>query len=449
MAGIGWRLERILDRDTLGGSLGAMITGIAVTSGPWLLTTALLVLMRLSAVAAGVEGVTSTERIVTIVYASVIVLSAPIDIVLTRFSADCVYEKRRDRIAAPLCRVLALGIATYAVVGAIAMYVIGASIHLAIPGVVLAVIVGSQWLLVSAAGGLSSPGVILKAFAVGPPVSVGVWALMLPMSPGPAAYLYGFSIGQVVTLGLLLWGTLRALPDEEDESASMVSAARKYWMMAAAAFCFNAGLWADKLVVVLQHGGGVGSQYAALAAVAWLSVIPACAYLFVNVETSFHTRFHAFYQSMHDGASLHQLEILAARLRAEVKQTLLGTAAVQATVTLLCLAAAPMIVRALGLGGTPPTTIYWLLVGVALQVVAVSSTLLLYYFDFRREALISALCQLATNTALTLVFDDVLGAGYAGACVATSIVSLTLLLRSLPGLLPRTFRTQLDLLETP
>lgn len=427
-----------------------MITGVAVTSGPWLLTTALLVLMRVSAVAAGVTTVTAAERVITVVYAVVIVLSAPIDIVLTRFSADCVYERRRDRIAAPLCRVLAFGIAAFAGVGAAAMAICGAPLELALPGTILAAIVGAQWLLVSAAGGLSSPGIILRAFAVGAPASLLVWVAMTPMSLGPAAYLYGFGVGQVVTLGFLLWGTLRALPSEEDDQASMVDAARMYWMMAAAAFAFNAGLWTDKLCVLVLEGGSVASQYAALAAVAWLSVIPACAYLFVHVETNFHRQFHGFYQSIHDGASLRELETRAASLHREVTRTLGGTAAVQATVTLVCLAVAPSVESWLGLTGTSSGTIEWLFLGAGLQVVAVSATLLLYYFDFRREALIAALTQLGTNTGFTIalgVFNVGLGAGYAAACAVTSVVSMALLLSSMPGLLPRTFRSQLALSE--
>ena len=56
MAGIGWRLEKLIDRDSLGSTLGAFLTGVAVTSGPWLLTTIVLVLMRLSAVGSGAAG---------------------------------------------------------------------------------------------------------------------------------------------------------------------------------------------------------------------------------------------------------------------------------------------------------------------------------------------------------------------------------------------------------
>ncbi len=444
MAGIGWRLEKLIDRDSLGSMIGAFLTGVAVTSGPWLLTTAVLVLMRVSAVGSGSAAVNDAERVITIVYAIVIVLSAPIDIVFSRYAADRVYEKRRDQIAAPLHAVLALSLAGFTAIGAIAMKVTGVSLALAVPGTILAGVVGAQWLLLSVAGGLSSPGIILRAFAFGAPASV-IAAIALSHSSllGPTGYLYGYGAGQLITLGLLLWGTLSALPAEEDASASIIPSLRDYWLLSAAAFAFHAGLWIDKLAVYLQSGGEAVASYAATAAVSWLSVVPACAYLFVTIETVFHRRFRAYYAALHTGASLAELETLAKDLSLEVMRTLRGTAAIQLCVTLVCLLAAPAVATHLALSTTGPSTLMWLLVGAGLQMVAVSTTLLLYYFDFRREAFIAAITQLVANGVFTLAMPAaVTGAGYTAACALTCGVSILLLRRRMAGLLERTFQSQ-------
>ena len=69
---------------------------------------------------------------------------------------------------------------------------------------------------------------------------------------GPLGHLYGYGAGQLVTLTLLLWGTMRALPEEEDESARILPAFVTYWLLAAAALAFHAGLWVDKVVVYLH-----------------------------------------------------------------------------------------------------------------------------------------------------------------------------------------------------
>ncbi len=437
----------MLDRDSLGSTLGAFLTGVAITSGPWLLTTFVLVALRVSALGTGVVGVPQAELVITVVYATVIVVSAPIDIVLSRYASDRVYEGKRESIAAPLRTLLATCLVLFTAVGATAMTVIRVPLEIAIPGTLLAEVVGLQWLLLSAAGGLSSPAIILRSFALGAPVSViGVVLLGRPDVLGPLGYLYGYGAGQVVTLSLLLWGTFRALPAEEEEDATLVSAFRTYWLLAAAAAAFHAGLWIDKLVVFFLAGSTLASSYAATAAVAWLSVVPACAYLFVAVETVFHRRFRDYYAALHTGATLAELEQLAANVRTEVARTLRGTAAVQACVTLVCLFAVPRITGNLAL--SPDGTagpLPWLLIGAGIQVIAMATTLLLYYFDFRREAFIAALVQLAGNGVFALVVgapSPVLGVGYTAACALTCVVGLVLLRRCLADLLIRTFQSQ-------
>jgi uncharacterized membrane protein len=375
----------------------------------------------------------------------VIVLSAPIDIVLSRYAADRVYEKRRDQIAGPLQTMVSICLLGFTVVGAIAMAVAGFPLSLALPGTVLAAIVSAQWLLLSAAGGLSSPGIIVRAFAAGAPLSVlAAFALSRLELFGASGYLYGYGIGQLLTLALLLHGTMSALPDEEDEDASIGSAFREYWVLAAAAFCFHAGLWIDKVILYVIGDGGA-PIYAACAAVAWLSVVPAAAFLFVTIETTFHQRFRAYYAALHAGASLSELERLVADLRTEVDETLRGTTAVQAGVTLIAIMSAPTIVGALSLASHNSITLAWLLLGAGLQVVAVSTTLLLYYFDFRREAFATAATQLVANGLLTFAIGGdsrALGMGYALACAITCGVSLALLRRRMAGLLERTFQSQ-------
>ncbi len=435
----------MLDRDTLGWSAGAFLTGVAVTSGPWLLTTLALVLVRLTATGS-MDEVGMAERVITVVYAVVIVLSAPIDIVLSRFAADRVYERRHDQIAAPLRRVLAVTVLGFGAVGAAAMAVLGPPLEVAIPGALLATVVGSQWLLLSAAGGLSSPNIILRAFAFGAPMSVlGALALSRADVLGQSGHLIGFGLGQALTLALLLVGTLRALPPEEDDRASIAPAFREYWLLALAAFAFHGGLWIDKFLVWLRYDGIDASGYASAAAIAWLSVVPGCAFLFVQVETTFHRRFRDFYDALHGGATLSQLDQHASDLGREVERTLRGTAMVQACVTFPCMLAAPMLARQLGFQGTGASALPWLLLGAAPQVMALSATLLLYYFDYRGSAALAAATQLIGNGIATLAVDVTggpLGAGYAVSCLASCVVAIFLLARRMNGLLERTFQEQ-------
>jgi len=442
VAGIGWKLERLLDRGSLGSALGAYLTGVAVTSGPWLLTTLVLVAMRASAASAGLEGVDDVQVVITIVYATVLVLSAPIDIVLSRYASDRMYERKPERIAAPLRRTLGAALAGFAASGAVLATLLGFP-DLAAGTAILTVIVGGQWLLLSAAGGLSAPRVILVGFAAGAPASI-IGSLALARTDlGAAGHLYGFAAGQAITLVLLLLGTLRALPREEDESARIAPAFRTYWLLAAAATALHAGIWIDKVVMWALHGAAAASTYAALAALAWLTVVPACGYLFVQVETRFYRRFRSYYGAIENGAALDELETAAMQLERDAVRILAATFALQAGVTLLALLVAGRALDALGfvaMGGTAVA----LMIGAMLQIVSLCATLLLHYFDLRREGMAAAAALLVGNGVFTWALDGIApaGTGYALACGLSSVLAIVLLRRRMATLLRDTFQSQ-------
>ena len=117
MAGIGWKLQRMIDHGSLAGTIGAYLTGVAVTSAPWLLTTAVLTSLRLVSRARRPATSHGVERFLTVVYAVTVVLSAPVHVVVSRYTADRLYDRHIDRIAAPLRRAAALTVLGFALIG--------------------------------------------------------------------------------------------------------------------------------------------------------------------------------------------------------------------------------------------------------------------------------------------------------------------------------------------
>jgi len=215
-------------------------------------------------------------------------------------------------------------------------------------------------------------------------------------------------------------------------------------LLGLAALLLQAGIWVDKLIIYLQHGSGVASVYAALAALAWLSVIPTCGYLFLQVETRFYDGFRAFYDGIEAGAPLEQLDAASQRIDADTRRVLWSTAALQLALSLLGIAVADRVIGALWLDIGDPWTIRVLLIGATLQVVSLCATLLLHYFDFQREALFAAVLMLVGNIAFTVTLDGVLpaGSGYALACALSGFVAMALLRIRLATLLRDTYQSQ-------
>lgn len=445
----------MMDRGSLAGTIGAYLTGVAVTSAPWLLTTAVLMSLRVVARAQSSTAFIEIERIVTLIYALTVVMSAPVHVVVSRYTADRLYERKLDKIAAPLWRAVALVLVGFLVVGAMVMIALGTPWPLGVAGTVLTVVVGAQWLLLSVGGGMSSPMLVLRAFGVGAPLSI-VGALLLDhqiaggvfaggVVPPGLGYLIGFTLGQLATLVLLLYGVARALPSEADESARLLPAFSEYRLLALSALAYYASIWGDKGVIWILAGREAAAQYAAVAALAWFSVIPAFGWIYVQIETVFYTRFRSFYEDVERGAPLARLREGASRIAAESGRIMRGAAMVQLAVTAAALLAAPIAVRFVGMPETAVAPFRWAVVGAALQVLGLLEILLLYYFDLRREALAISLTLLGSETALVTA-AHVIGlapaAGYAAACATAAIIGLVLVRQRLGTLLLDTFQSQ-------
>ncbi len=239
MAGIGWRLERLIHQG-IAGATAAYATGAAVMALPWVLTTA--VLISLPAVNAA--------------YAVALLVAGPIQIVISRYAADRIYEGRYRAIAAPLCRGLGTTFLICGVPAALVLLALGLPSRDVVWGAALSAAVGAQWTALSVGNGLCAPALVLGAVAAGSALSFLAAALLAAGAGlGVPGYLFGLISGQTLTLVILLVGIFRALPDQVEEEARLLPAFRDYAALAGAGLACNASLWVDKLIVWCLVGG--------------------------------------------------------------------------------------------------------------------------------------------------------------------------------------------------
>ena len=324
--------------------------------------------------------------------------------------------RSRFWIAPPLRRATALVIVGFALIGAGLVWALHLPLALALVGAPLTAVIGAQWLMLSVGGGMMSPVVLLRAFGVGAPLS-----LIAALAVEPAA----------------------GVP--KDESAELLPAFVEYKLLAWSAFAYYVSIWADKVVVYIVRGADAAAFYAAIAAVAWFSVIPAFAWIYVQVETAFYQRFRSFYAELEGGAPLRELKQHAERISDEAKRILRGAAAVQIGATTLVIAAAPRIVHAVGLSPDAGPLFRLAALGAGAQVFCLLEVLLLTYFDLRRDAMVICGCLLGGVTALTCVcaaigWPPVIG--HLVACAISAVVGLVLVRRRLQTLVLDTFQSQ-------
>ena len=448
MAGIGWKLERMLEKGTLSSTLQAYLTGVAVTSAPWLLTTAVLVTLRVLSRGQAAAEFAQIELLITLAYASTLVLSAPVHLVVSRYAADRLYERRLDQVARPIRRALTFTLLGFLVVGVVIMKFAAPPLELAVPVALLTAIIGAQWLLLGVGGGMSSPAGVIGAFAIGTVASV-LAAVGLEHTAGLGArgYLIGFTFGQAIALLAMLVRVLRDLPAQESPAppGALRGAFHEYRVLAASALLVHAAVWVDKVLTWLLGGPGAARTLASASALAWFAVIPAFAWIYIQVETSFYRMFRRYYGGIESGARLESLETSARDVRAETSHLVRGAVVIQLVVLVLGVLAAPRIVAELGLAADATVALRYSLVAAALQLLTLLALLLLYYLDLRREALVIAATQFAAIAIATVVVVLV-GAppalGAALGSIAPAGLALWTLRRVVTTLLPDTFQSQ-------
>jgi uncharacterized membrane protein len=393
MAGIGWRLERLIHQGMVGAT-AAYATGAAVMALPWVLTTAVLVSLR-AVIGPGTVNLTAAGMVVNVAYAVALLVAGPFQIVVSRYAADRLFEGRLRAIAAPFCRGLGATILTCLAAAVVALLAMELPLQAALWGAALSAVVGAQWTAMSVGNGLCSPALVLSAVGVGSGLSFVLAALFATiLHAGVAGYLFGLMSGQAISLAILLVGIFRALPEEVDERARLLPAFRDYATLAVAGLAFNASLWVDKLVAWCVSGGAAASVHAGASTLAWISTIPCMAWLFVEVETTFHRRFRRFYAALEDGASLAELRRGVKTLEQEADRLLFGALAVQAGSAAFLEIAATALVRWLRLPLEGLLPYRFLLIAAGAQAICLLGLILLYYFDLRREACVAAIALL-------------------------------------------------------
>ena len=400
MAGIGWRLERLIHRGVTGAA-AAYATGAAVMALPWALTTAVLVSLPV-VVGSDMSDLETARAVVSIAYAVALLVAGPIQIVVSRFAADRLYEGRLRAIAAPFCRGLAMTFVIGAVVTVSVLLALGMPLRTVAWGAALAAAVGAQWTALSVGNGLCSPGLVLGAVGAGSAVSfLLAAALVVPGGLGVPGYLAGLLAGQTLTLAILLAGIFDALPPEADERARLLPAFRDYAALAGAGLAFNASLWIDKLVAICMLDARTAELHSGASTVAWFSTVPCLAWIFVEVETKFHRRFRRFYLALEGGASLAELRFGVRALGDEAWRLLRGAASVQAAATTFLFLASDPWARDMGLDPEAIAPYRLLLVAAGAQALNLLGLIVLYYFDLRREACLASLGLLLSVTAST------------------------------------------------
>lgn len=438
MAGIGFTLRKLALQDNLLGLVqGYALSGV-VSMGPWLLTIlALSAINVLGGRLGGLNAVADFRTVVIYNFALSLVLSGPMLVVLTRYLADRIFERRVDHAQDVFLAALALTLVLQAPPVAL-FYGLGVDLDplVRLLAVVDFLLISGIWLGMVFLSAVKHYAAIGVAFLAG--LSAGVvLALVLLPGMGMAGILLGFNVGLAIVLFSMVGAIMATFPFPGGRPFAFLGYFRRYWDLALIGLVYNLAIWVDKFVMwtapealVMDSGLVTNPLYDSATFLAYLTVVPAMSTFVIDIETAFFERYRRFYRDIQDHVSFAAIERNLKDLGALLLDKLRTLTVLQGSVAVAAILVAPRLFDALQINFTQMGVFRLAVLGSLFHMLFLFPCIILAYFDLRRLVLGISLTFLILNAGLTALSIELgfrfYGYGYFLACLLSAALALVL-----------------------
>lgn len=429
MAGIGFRLQKLLSAEDYSSSVKAYGFSTVITAGPFLMTVLLVIFVQhISKGNLNGRGLAYLQSLITYCYAFSLISVGASYLVVTRYIADEFYREHVTSFSATFFSAFTLNLLFWG--PWVFWFFSGLSVDwvMKLSAFLLYAFAMGIWLAMIFLSAAHCYEKINVAFAAGTIVSLAA-SYILGRHYGLAGYFGGFVLGQ----GTVFLGLSSALVKEfgywEARDHTWLRYFKLHPRLAAIGFFFNVGIWIDKFLFWLSPQGEwldarlrYSSIYDTPMFFAYLTILPSMVYFFLQVETNFFFKYHDYYQAIQDQEGLTVLERNRKDIVSSLRFSLTRLLVAQGLFSAFALLIAPWIVDWTGL---LPLQMSVFRVGIYSSFMQAGCLILInliLYFDHQQEALLVSGLFCLLNAVLT---DATLrlglfafGYGYGLACMA-------------------------------
>lgn len=411
MAGIGFRLEKILSKNSYLNLMEGYAYSAIVSAGPVLLTIFSLGIIS-SFTLGGISGseLIIFRSLVVYIYGISLITSSPAQMVITRYLSDRIFLDDFKAIVPAFVGLVSMSVIVNGIISAVGMAFLDFDFGTKITAVVLFVCISIIWIAMIVLSAAKEFIWIVKSFAIGSVISV-VCGYYLGSELGVLGLITGYTIGQVVLVILLLIQIFTEFEYRGKVEFYFLEYFKKYSSLAFIATFYNLGIWADKFVfwfsdATSQEISGflrASAIYDAPIFMAYLFIIPSLAMFTVRIETSFYIHYKKYFLAI---LNKHPLSSVQERHRNITNDLLLSMGrmvVMQGTVTIIGLVMAPRIYAYLGMSSISLGVFQIAILATFMQALLQTLLIMALYFDFRTDALIMSIIFMVSNTVLSII----------------------------------------------
>lgn len=458
MAGIGFRLQRILASNSYGSLAAAYGYSAIISSGPWMLSMLSLVLIGLFMTAnsgwqnGGANPVETFCAVTTYAYAGSIILGGSIHLGISRYISDRLYASEIEEILPAFLYSAAIVIVLGLVCAGPWFAFSGLPVSTAFSAFLIFQSLSLTWLAMTFLSAAKGYGQIVWGF-LGANAAGVILAILGYKYFALAGVFAGYSLGQFFLAIWLSWRIFCEFPSYSPCDRALVAFLWKKRWLAAIGLLFNLGIWIDKFIVWHSPlGRGImgwfrcAETYDICLFFAYLTTIPAMAMFLIRVETSFYKNYSVYFNAVTCGGDMAAIEYGKEKIRESLKLSAERILASQGIFTLFLIVLAPWFASFLGLTSADVPTLRWGLLAAFLQALLLFLLIFFLYFDWQIRALWLSALFCFSNAALTwasvLQGREYLGLGYLFALLLSLTAGIVIFERALDRLEFETFAKQ-------
>ncbi|MBF0196513.1 MAG: exopolysaccharide Pel transporter PelG [Planctomycetes bacterium] len=427
MAGIGFKIQKLLAEDTYWGVVKGYFYSAVISSGPWLI----------SIICIGTLGILYQPLIghsehhvfrgwVTYCYASSLVISGALQVLMTRYLSDCIYKNDDESIFSSFVSFSIPTFVLHFLSAVLFLYFCGFPVGFIYGGAFLYAIINEIWIAMIYLSAAKDFITIVVAYFIGAIMSIG-GSYFLVEEHGLNGLVVGYTFGQTFLLAILTSRILLEFPIGKLLNFDWLRYIITHPSLLLIGFFYNGAIWVDKIVFWVYQGEEIYpgiyscSFYETPSFLAFVTIVPTLSIFLVRVETSFYRAYRMYYNKVVAKAGLKEIleekKMLTESLRLSFYRLMLF----QGLITSLSIFMAPEIVKYLNMEAYQLAVLRITILGAFIHALLMVIMIIILYFDWKGLALRVNMLFFFSNMILTwwiMDFDlSYQGYGYFFACL--------------------------------
>lgn len=410
MAGIGFRLQKLLTGDSYSDLIRAYLYSATISAGPMLVVMITLGIVKQMAQShLGLDGEAQFMGLVVYVYAYSMITVSPFFFIVTRYLADQYYLKEYGSFTSTYLAALVCIFVIQLAVGIWFVSRLPVSFEIKLCEIILFQCVGAIWLAMVVLSAARSYMWIVAAFGLGCVVAV-LSSVGLGRIFGLEGFLGGFALGQAAVFVVLSIRILREFGYGVKCSFAFLRYVPKYPFLLAVGTLYYLGIWIDKIVfwesphaMRVLNVIRIMPDYDMPLFIAYLTVVPSLAFFLIQMETSFALCYQAYYDSVRRRSTMDVINACEEAIADNLTTQFQRFAIFQGVLSGFAILFAPQIGEFFGLSYAQQGVFRIAILGAFMQIGLIMIINILFYFDAQFEACLATLIFLVLNAVLAKV----------------------------------------------